>query len=103
MNGLCVFIGAAPKTYWLNGILDQTPKGYIITGSQSFSSDSYPLPFETSMSGVFAAGDVREGSIKRIASAVGEGSVAVQQVLTYLAQMEKIRGANESWLQCHAG
>jgi thioredoxin reductase (NADPH) len=78
-SALCIYIGASPKTYWLNGIVDQTPgRGYIVTGGTD------RLPFETSIPGVFACGDVREGSIKRIASAVGEGSVAVQQVLSYL-------------------
>lgn len=81
-DGLCIFIGASPKTYWLNGVVDQTSRGYIVTGK------SGAAPFETSMPGVFAAGDVREGSIKRIASAVGEGSVVVQQVLAYLASKD---------------
>lgn len=79
-SGLCVYIGASPKTYWLNGVLAQTPgKGFLVTGRRSDA-----LPYETSMPGVFACGDVRDTSTKRIASAVGDGSVVVQQVRAYL-------------------
>lgn len=73
-----IFIGAQPRTYWLDGLLDLTPKGFIVT------DNGKGLPYETSIPGVFAAGDVREGSTKRIAAAIGEGSAALQMVHRYL-------------------
>jgi thioredoxin reductase (NADPH) len=86
--GLFCFIGAVPATTWLNGLaLDS--EGFILTDSDldpselggSWSSlGRRPLPFETSIPGVFAAGDVRKGSMKRVAAAVGEGASAVQSV-----------------------
>ena len=91
-NGLYIFIGAAPKTYWLNGIIEKTDRGFILTGRHlSPKKDALrtPLGFETSMPGVFACGDVRDGSTKRIASAVGEGSVAVQQIHEYLGLLRQ--------------
>lgn len=80
-HAICIYIGASPKTYWLNGIVDRTDKGYIVTGENGL------LPFETSMDSVFAIGDVREGSVKRVAAAVGEGSVVVQQVLKRISTL----------------
>lgn len=75
IDALSIYIGASPKTYWLNGLIDQTQKGYILTGGFEGRQS-----FETSIPRVFACGDVREGSIKRVASAVGEGSVVAQQI-----------------------
>jgi thioredoxin reductase (NADPH) len=81
--------GAAPATHWLNGCIALNEKGFIRTGPDLRSADLLPekwpaarLPefFETSIPGVFAVGDVRCGSIKRVAAAVGEGSACVQQV-----------------------
>jgi thioredoxin reductase (NADPH) len=78
--------GAIPNTHWLDGCLTLDEKGFIKTGSDLSEDDlaaaHWPLsraPFllETSLPGVFAVGDVREGSLKRVASAVGEGSIAV--------------------------
>lgn len=88
-TGLCVYIGASPKTYWLNGALAQTPgKGFLVTGDAlGAPGGRKPLPYETSMPGVFACGDVREASTKRISSAVGDGSVVVQQVRAYLTSL----------------
>lgn len=81
-NHLFIFIGAMPKTMWLNGSIAMDQKRFILTGSkipqELWKSERPPLGFETSMPGVFACGDVRLGSTKRIASAVGEGSVALQ-------------------------
>jgi thioredoxin reductase (NADPH) len=92
-NGLYVFIGAKPKTYWLNGSVMQTDRGYVLTGPRRLppfkEGNRSPLGFETSIPGVFSCGDVREGSTKRIASAVGEGSVAVQQVHEYLSMLHQ--------------
>ena len=84
-----VMTGADPNTKWLNGCLALDPKGFIKTGpdllSENQSSVNWPImrqPYllETSLPGVFAVGDVRGGSIKRVASAVGEGSIAISFV-----------------------
>src|ERR687886_36587 len=85
-----VLIGAGPRTGWLRGVLQRDDRGFILTGhdvpAEAWPPDRPPLPFETSLPGVFAVGDVRHESIKRVAEAVGEGSVAVGSVHRYLAQ-----------------
>jgi thioredoxin reductase (NADPH) len=86
---LFVLIGAHPHTDWLpEGVLRDSG-GFIVTGrdiaDQNWPLTRLPFPFETSMPGVFAAGDVRSGSTKRVASAVGEGSVSIRYVHEYLA------------------
>lgn len=75
-DGVFIFIGAEPKTAWLNQSLACDDKGYVHTGHD----------FSTSIEGVFAAGDVRQGSVKRIAAGVGEGSAAISSVHMYLAK-----------------
>jgi thioredoxin reductase (NADPH) len=85
------FIGAIPRTDWLPPEIDKDAKGFVQTGSavaQSprWSARRHPYLLETSHAGVFAAGDVRSGSVKRVASAVGEGSMAVQFVHEYLRE-----------------
>ncbi len=89
-NGVYIFIGAQPKTYWLRETLTLDRRGYIVTGSDlrdlSAGEGRPPLDFETSMSGVFAAGDVRSGATKRVVSACGAGTIAVQMVRRYLAE-----------------
>ncbi len=93
---LFIFIGAEPKTEWLKGVVERDQRGFILTGNELFkdgkpangwNAGRDPFLLETSMPGVFAAGDVRCGSAKRVASGVGEGSVAVQFVHQYLAHM----------------
>lgn len=89
-DGLFIFIGASPKTFWLNGSVETSDRGYIITGRHLTKwpdASRQPFAFETSMPGVFCCGDVRDGSTKRVASAVGEGSVAVQQLHSYFAML----------------
>jgi thioredoxin reductase (NADPH) len=83
MNNLFVMIGAAPNTDWLAGCLDLDDKGFIVTGR---TPDSYGMtsPYATSRPGVFAVGDVRANSVKRVASGVGEGSVVVQAIHRFL-------------------
>jgi thioredoxin reductase (NADPH) len=84
---LFLFIGADPNTDWLNGsgvALD--PKGFVLTGS---GGDRASQPLETSVRGVFAIGDVRSGSIKRVAAAVGEGAQVVATLHTFLANAER--------------
>jgi thioredoxin reductase (NADPH) len=84
---LFVLIGAQPHTGWLPTDIQRDRHGYILTGTDlpTPAVPRAPLPFETSMPGVFAVGDVRHGSMKRVASSVGEGSVAIRQVHDYLA------------------
>ena len=89
-----VFIGAVPHTKWLPSGINLDSKGFVQTGQQVAESGAWPLqrqPFllETTVPGVFAAGDVRQGSIKRVAAAVGEGSMAVQFVHQFLAASQK--------------
>jgi thioredoxin reductase (NADPH) len=80
-RALFVFIGAEPHTGWLGGRVALDAGGYILTGFDARDGDAEtPLMLETSLPCVFAAGDVRSGSIKRVASAVGEGSIAIRMV-----------------------
>lgn len=88
---LFIFIGAEPHTDWLGDLVERDEKGFIRTGPDLKRDGRYPREFdrepflfETSMRGVFAAGDVRANSVKRVASAVGQGSIAVQFVHQYL-------------------
>ena len=91
---LFVLIGASPHTDWLPKSIDRDDKGFILTGQDlpsrrpgESAPASAPLPLETSMPGVFAAGDVRHGSVKRVASAVGEGSISIRSVHHYLSPL----------------
>lgn len=94
VDALFIFIGAFPHTDWLEGALARDDHGFILSGRDlglggsrpaDWQLDRDPYPLETSMPGVFVAGDVRQGSIKRVASAVGEGAMAVQLIHQYLA------------------
>ena len=78
LRHLFLFIGADPNAAWLTGCVDTDEKGFVITGKST-------LPLETSQPGVFAIGDVRAGSTKRVAAAVGEGAAVVAQIHTLLA------------------
>jgi thioredoxin reductase (NADPH) len=85
-----IFIGAVPHTAWLPNSIQKDRNGFIKTGMQIADAKDWPLkrqPFllETSCPGIFAVGDVRLGSVKRVASAVGEGSMAIQMIHEYLA------------------
>ena len=80
-TALFVMIGAAPHTSWLQGEIPLDAKGFVLTGPAAGGHDGM---FETRRRGVFAVGDVRSGSVKRVASAVGEGSVAIRQVHEFL-------------------
>ncbi|GAA3712654.1 FAD-dependent oxidoreductase [Streptomyces tremellae] len=90
---LFVFIGAAPRTQWLDGVVARDPRGFVVTGPDLVAGGKrvagWPLPrdpyhLESSVPGVFAAGDVRAASVKRVASAVGEGAMAVSLAHRYL-------------------
>jgi thioredoxin reductase (NADPH) len=80
-----MFVGAEPNTAWLGGCVALDEKGYILTGLDlSAKGAPVPLPLQTSLSRVFAIGDVRSGSTKRVASAVGEGAAVVAQIHSIL-------------------
>jgi thioredoxin reductase (NADPH) len=93
-TALFSFIGAEPASEWLSGFAAHDDKGFVLTdrslGREQLDGNweilgRSPLPFETSHPGLFAVGDVRSGSTKRVAAAVGEGSAAVRSVHAYLA------------------
>ena len=90
---LFVFIGAAPRTEWLDGVVARDSRGFVLTGPdltvegrrpRGWDLDRDPYFLEASAAGVFAAGDVRANSVKRVASAVGEGAMAIQLIHGYL-------------------
>ncbi|MGC2398302.1 MAG: FAD-dependent oxidoreductase [Acidobacteriaceae bacterium] len=94
-TGLFIFIGAAPNTDWLPDSIMRDANGFVLSGSdlkldgklvKSWPESRDPYLLETSIPGIFVAGDVRHGSIKRVASAVGEGSISVQFIHQYLAR-----------------
>jgi thioredoxin reductase (NADPH) len=95
-NYMFVFIGAEPKTEWLDGVVERDERGFILAGPdlanggarpKGWKLDRDPYLLETSVPGIFVAGDVRHGSVKRVASGVGEGSIAVQFIHRYLASV----------------
>jgi thioredoxin reductase (NADPH) len=92
VSAMFIFIGQQPRTAWLEGVVARDARGYVLTGpgvgpDVGWNQDRPPYLLESSMPGVFAAGDVRAESVKRIASAVGEGAMAVATVHQYLAQL----------------
>ena len=91
-DGLFVLIGAQPFTQWLPAAVGRDRWGFVLTGADvadRWTLDRAPLPLETSTPGVFAAGNVRHGSVKRVASAVGDGSIAIRLVQEYLALRDR--------------
>jgi thioredoxin reductase (NADPH) len=86
-DAVFLFIGGVPRTEWLPSFIDRDPSGYVLTGNDlpASASDRVRTMFETSAPGVFAVGDVRAGSVKRVASAVGEGSIVVPHVTSHVA------------------
>jgi thioredoxin reductase (NADPH) len=94
-SSLYIFIGAAPQTDWLPDTIMRDPNGFVLSGPdlqiegkmpKIWKDDRPPYLLETSTSGIFAVGDVRHGSVKRVASAVGEGSISVQFMHQYLSR-----------------
>jgi len=95
-GSMFIFIGALPRTDWLGSAIARDDRGFILTGPdlkqgeehpKKWTLDRDPFLLETSVPGVFAVGDVRHGSVKRVASGVGEGSVAVQFIHQYLSKV----------------
>ena len=95
-SALFIFIGAAPRTDWLDGVVERDERGFILAGPdlvhegkrpRGWGEDRDPFLLEASVPGIFVAGDVRHGSVKRVASGVGEGSIAVQFIHQYLANL----------------
>jgi len=95
-SSLFIFIGAMPNTDWLDGVVERDEKGFILSGAElkkngklptGWAVDRDPGLLETSVPGIFAVGDVRKGSVKRVASSVGEGSIAIQFIHQYLGNV----------------
>ncbi|HUA00994.1 MAG TPA: FAD-dependent oxidoreductase [Candidatus Aquilonibacter sp.] len=95
-SAMFIFIGALPRTDWLGGIVERDERGFVLTGPdlirdgqrpKEWTLDRDPFLLETNVPGIFAVGDVRHGSVKRVASGVGEGSVAVQFIHQYLSKV----------------
>ena len=95
-SSIFIFIGALPRTDWLGGLVERDDRGFILTGPdlirdgerpKGWELDRDPFLLETNVPGIFAVGDVRHGSVKRVASGVGEGSVAVQFIHQYLSKV----------------
>jgi thioredoxin reductase (NADPH) len=96
LASLFVMIGARPRTDWLPAEVDRDSYGFLYTGAEAAACPSWnlarsPHPHETSIPGLFAVGDVRSGSVKRVASAVGEGSVVVSEIHQFLATPAELR------------
>jgi len=96
-SSLFIFIGAQPRTEWLGNLIERDERGFILSGPDllrdgkrpaSWTLDRDPGLLETNVPGIFAVGDVRHGSVKRVASGVGEGAVVVQFMHQYLAKVQ---------------
>jgi thioredoxin reductase (NADPH) len=95
-TSMFIFIGALPRTEWLAGVVERDDRGFVLTGPdlihdgerpKGWTLERDPYLLETNVPGIFAVGDVRHGSVKRVASSVGEGSVAVQFIHQYLSKV----------------
>ncbi|HVH84956.1 MAG TPA: NAD(P)/FAD-dependent oxidoreductase, partial [Steroidobacteraceae bacterium] len=90
VGGLFIMIGADPCTGWLKDAVRLDDRGFVLTGEDCGADAAVPFNlFQTNLAGVYAVGDVRSGSVKRVASAVGEGSVVVQAIHARLASLRQ--------------
>jgi len=96
VSSMFIFIGALPRTDWVGDLVERDERGFLLTGPdlirdglrpKGWTLDRDPFLLETNVPGIFAVGDVRHGSVKRVASGVGEGSVAVQFIHQYLSKV----------------
>jgi thioredoxin reductase (NADPH) len=96
-SSLFIFIGAQPRTTWLGDLIERDERGFVLTGPdlmrdgkrpETWTLDRDPGLLESNIPGIFAVGDVRHGSVKRVASGVGEGAVVVQFIHQYLAKVQ---------------
>jgi thioredoxin reductase (NADPH) len=99
-DGLFIMIGAEPRTDWLPERVGRDRYGFVIAGSAAQGDPRWPLarspyPYESTLPGVFAVGDVRSGSVKRVASAVGEGSVVVSQLHEFFKERPAARSTHD--------
>ena len=94
IENVFVMIGADPSTEWLGRCVQLDSKGFVITGHPDFVGGK--SPYQTSMPGIFAVGDVRSGSVKRVASGVGEGSVVIADIHAYLKGLQGAREATQA-------
>ena len=90
-RALFIMVGASPNTEWLSGLVKLDGKGFVITGSDAGAPTS---PFASSQPGIFAVGDVRAASVKRVASSVGEGSVVISKVWEFVNRKAQLRASN---------
>ncbi len=97
-RALFIMVGAAPNTEWLSGLVKLDNKGFVVTGYDQGSAAS---PFATSLPGVFAVGDVRAGSVKRVASSVGEGSVVISKVWEFVRETREPPGSSTPAVGVH--
>ncbi len=93
-SGLFIFIGADTDTAWLPPEIARDARGFVLTGpdvgkEQGWRSKRHPYLLESSIPGIFAAGDIRAGSVKRVAAGVGEGSMAIAFIHQYLRQPDE--------------
>ena len=96
-SSLFIFIGARPRTDWLGNLIERDERGFVLSGPDllrdgkrpaSWTLDRDPGLLETNVPGIFVVGDVRHGSVKRVASGVGEGAVVVQFMHQYLSKVQ---------------
>jgi thioredoxin reductase (NADPH) len=96
-SSLFIFIGAQPRTEWLGNVIERDARGFVYSGPDllrdgkkpdSWTLERDPGLLETNVPGIFVVGDVRHGSVKRVASGVGEGAVVVQFIHQYLAKVQ---------------
>jgi thioredoxin reductase (NADPH) len=90
LHHVFLFVGADPNSAWVDGCVQLDHAGFVVTGAEPGAGQVPALPLETDRPGVFAIGDVRAGSVKRVAAAVGEGAAVVAQIHQFLARRSAV-------------